>query len=317
MKYSSGNSEKDLIVALANGESVPDSPGFRDSLTTLGLAFTVSEAQILLATPLELLDCEKIRHHVNPETIKLVSGIEALWSVDSTNTYLMDRTDEETFHGSVCLAEQQLSGRGRRGRHWVSPFGKNIYLSIGWQMPTATGITGLSLVIGMQVIKSLRSIGLSEVGLKWPNDVLLNGGKLCGILIEISTPGKGFTSVVTGVGVNLRLDIDDVKKIDQPWSAASEFKRVSRNQLGSLLISNLVSELENFSIAGFAPYREQWDEFDIYANQSVCVLFGDKVVEGVDRGVDEHGNLLLETSDGMQTFSAGEVSLRPTTSGPG
>ena len=295
---------------MANGDSVPSTPVLIKSLKDLGLSFSESGKQVQLRAPLELLDKEKLNTNLNPKARELISCIETHWSIGSTNTHLMDRTGQQDFHGLICLAEQQVSGRGRRGRHWVSPFAKNISLSIGWQLSSAVGIAGLSLVIGMQVVKSLRSMGLVDVGLKWPNDVLLNDGKLCGILIEIGAPKKGMLDVVTGVGVNLQLDLIDAKEIDQPWSTLSEVTRVSRNELASLLISNLVLELERFSKTGFASYRERWSEFDLYFGQNVRVLIGDRVVEGTDHGVDEAGNLLLKTPSRIETFNAGEVSLR-------
>ncbi|MEO2177481.1 MAG: bifunctional biotin--[acetyl-CoA-carboxylase] ligase/biotin operon repressor BirA [bacterium] len=302
---------KDLITKMADGDSVPSTAVLKKSLKDLGISFRESGRRVQLQDPLELLDKEKLRANLNPEALELISSIETHWSIGSTNTYLMDRTGQQDFHGLICLAEQQVSGRGRRGRHWVSPFAKNISLSIGWQLSSAVGIAGLSLVIGMQVVKSLRSMGLVEVGLKWPNDVLLNGGKLCGILIEIGTPKKGNLDVVIGVGVNLQLDPIDAKEIDQPWSTVSDVTHISRNELVSLLISNLILELERFSKTGFMSYRENWREFDLYFGQDVRVLIGDRVVEGTDHGVDEEGNLLLKTKSRIETFNAGEVSLRP------
>ena len=162
----------------------------------------------------------------------------------------------------------------------------------------------------MQVVKSLRLAGLSGVGLKWPNDVLLDNGKLSGILIEMGATSRGRVEVVIGIGVNLQLDESEASEIDQPWSSAGEARTISRNQLVSLLLSNLISELNHYSISGFERYKSSWDEFNVYSDCPVQILIGDKVIEGIDRGVDEGGNLILETSQGLRTFNAGEVSLR-------
>ena len=223
----------------------------------------------------------------------------------------MDQIGEPHFHGSVCLAERQIAGKGRRGRHWVSPFGKNIYLSMGWSLDYSASIEGLSLVVGMQVTKSLKDIGLTEVSLKWPNDIIVNGGKLCGILIEVGASKQGSKGIVIGVGVNLHMDERHAKMIDQPWSAVDELGSVSRNDLTARLIDNIFGELARFSKTGFQPYQSEWRKYDLYYDQVIRVLMGDKSVEGNNKGVDKFGNLLLETSDGIKSYNAGEVSLRP------
>lgn len=304
-----GNDLIELIKTMADGKRVHSSPALLQSLQQLGLKVHEDGTEVRLAKSLELLDAESIRASL-ADRILPISCLEVHWSIDSTNNHLMSKTGKEGFHGSVCLAERQISGRGRRGRTWVSPFGRNIYLSIGWNVPRTSSVAGLSLVMGMQVVRSLRSSGVVDAGLKWPNDVLLGGGKLSGILIELAAPAKKKQSVVVGVGVNLQLEQDEAAAIDQPWSSASEVLDISRNELVCLLIRNLTTELARFSLTGFRPYQHLWNDFNLYLGKAVLILKGDGVVEGIDRGVDEVGNLKLETVAGIQTFNAGEVSLR-------
>lgn len=300
------------VKALARGEVVPSSKGLESALQELGLEFRRDEHRIALVTPLELLDAQKIGDGLSECARQQLSQLDIFWQIDSTNTWLLNRSALPEFHGSVCLAEQQLAGKGRRGRHWVSPFGKNIYCSLGWMMSTRdVGVSGLSLVVGMQVAGVLREMGLVDVGLKWPNDVLLSGGKLAGILVEMAASPRGEARLVIGMGINLRLDAADAGLIDQKFSTISDQVDLSRNLLAAKLIDRLVPELVNFADTGFAPYAAQWDDFNLYAGKSVRVNLMDKVVSGIDRGVDASGNLQLETDHGMQSFNAGEVSLRP------
>ena len=302
---------REAIRRLASGESLPVTDSLLDTLKSLVLGYIEDGSEVRLAEPLELLDPAKIAAGI-PEAAKLsLSKLDIFWDIDSTNTWLLARSDETDFHGHVCLAEQQLAGRGRRGRHWVSPFGKNIYLSIGCRMATGNvSIGGLSLVIGMQVVSVLRDIGIRDVGLKWPNDVLARGGKLAGILIEMAPSRRGEARLVIGVGVNLRLDEQDAQQIDQQFSTIKEQMQISRNQLVAELIGRITAVFADFEKTGFSAWAKSWHDFNLYEGQPVLVKSANSEVQGIDRGVDTTGNLLLETADGLRTFNAGEVSLR-------
>ena len=301
-----------MIRELAGGDLVPASDGLISSLQSLGIGYGEHDGVVSLDQPLELLDAHRIEHGLSANTRKALSKLEIFWSIDSTNSFLLSHAHESGFHGSICLAEQQLAGKGRRGRHWVSPFGKNVYLSLGWRMSTRkVGIEGLSLVVGMLVVSALRDLGIEDVGLKWPNDVLVRDGKLAGILVEVAASRRGEANLVIGVGVNLRLDDRDARQIGRQFATVAEQMAVSRNELVSRLIDYIFLGLSGFQQAGFAPYFAQWSEYDVYLGRDVRITVAGKEIEGIDRGVDEEGNLLLETADGVQAFNAGEVSLRP------
>ena len=298
------------VVSLCGGAAVIDSAALQQQLDRLGLEYASQGGLLMLPSTLELLDAKTIAGHFDSVVHKLATRLDIHLSIDSTNTYLMARTSADDFHGSICLAEMQVAGRGRRGRNWVSPFGKNIYLSIGWQMPENTAsVSGLSLVIGMQAARSLRSIGFSEVGLKWPNDILYQQAKLAGILIEMDATLSGVQSLVIGIGVNLALSKKDAAGIDQPWSTLGQHS-VSRNALVARLIENIFKALDKFSSRGFSAYQSQWPNYNVYHGRQVRVHRDNKIIRGIDRGVDSEGNLLLETDRGIESFSAGEVSLR-------
>jgi BirA family biotin operon repressor/biotin-[acetyl-CoA-carboxylase] ligase len=212
----------------------------------------------------------------------------------------------------VCLAEQQEAGKGRRGKTWVSPFGKNIYLSVGTKFRRRTSeLGGLSLVIGIQVIKTLRNLGLDNIGLKWPNDVLLLKGKLAGILVELKREHQGDVFVVIGIGVNFELEEKHSESIDQPWSELKPHITLSRNDVAGQLVNNMLMALEVFESLGFSAFRDEWNESNLYRGREVIVHLGEEQISGRDAGVDNNGNLLLETTEGMRVFAAGQVSLRP------
>lgn len=305
------------VRLLAAGHMQPCQPALLALLTELRLEFELVEQQVRLLAPLELLDEAGIIGGLQEPARALLSELHLHWSIDSTNTYLLKfagaqsgRTDRQSFHGTVCLAERQMAGKGRRGKHWVSPFGTNIALSIGWRfaLPVAA-IGGLSLMAGMQVVKTLRALGVDDIGLKWPNDVLMGQGKLAGILVEV-VPAAGATDVVMGIGINLSLSAVDADGIDQAWSVIPATAGLSRNRLCQALLDNLLPALAEFSETGFAPYAAQWPTYNLYRNQLVQVSLGAQIIRGVDEGIDESGQLLLRTADGIRAFNAGEVSLR-------
>jgi BirA family biotin operon repressor/biotin-[acetyl-CoA-carboxylase] ligase len=298
------------IRRLAAGESVPSKLGLRDRLALWGLVVNEQGETLRLAKPLHLLDKSAILGSLDASVAEAVTDLMVHWSIDSTNTYLLELAAMPMFHGRVCLAERQNAGKGRRGKNWVSPFGKNIYMSIGWRFRmSAAALGGLSLVVGMAVVKTLRSLGVPNIGLKWPNDVLSDLGKMAGILVEI-LPVKGEMHVVLGIGINLSLSDADAQGIDQSWSVVPAGLGLSRNQVCTALLNNLLPDLALFADAGFEPFAAQWPAINCYTGEELLVNLGDQTIAGVDRGIDAQGQLMLETPAGLRCFNAGEVSLR-------
>ncbi len=234
--------------------------------------------------------------------------------IGSTNDRLMSEA-AGPVDGLVCLAEVQTKGRGRRGKSWLSPFAANVALSAGIglrQGPHQLG--GLSLVIGLAVIDCLKGLGVRDAALKWPNDVLLGGRKLGGILIEIkSTPGpeQPVTEAVVGVGINVTMPSNLRAGIDQAVTdLAGEGYGISRNRLVGRLLSSMLEHVREFERAGFAGMRERFDEHHWLHGQLCQVSQGPTVTVGHVTGVTETGELELATPAGTLRFGAGEVSLR-------
>ncbi|GAB6039864.1 biotin--[acetyl-CoA-carboxylase] ligase [Endothiovibrio diazotrophicus] len=244
---------------------------------------------------------------------RLLAGLELLDEVDSTNARLLAAAREGAPGGSVCIAERQRAGRGRSGRCWVSPPGGNLYLSLLWRFSDCAAVArGLSLALGVAVLRVVRQAGASEVGLKWPNDLHWRGRKLAGLLVEASASPKG-CAVVAGVGLNLRMPRQAGEGIEQPWIDLETILggELSRSLLAGRLIGALLGACEQFQAAGLAPFRDEWRGADLLADHAVIVRTVDgREAAAVARGIDGDGALLVEIDGALRPLHAGEVSIR-------
>ena len=261
---------------------------------------------------LDLLDRESIFQHVDHDLRAMLSEIDIFDVLDSTNLQAARRIAEGPAHRYCCTAEQQTAGRGRRGREWLSPFGRSLYCSLVWEFSSgAAALEGLSLCIGVAVANALSAAGVDGISLKWPNDVLLNGKKLGGILLEMQGDPAGVCQVIVGIGLNMRLQEVDTAAVTQPWADLSAYPiGADRNRMLALLLSALYAALTQYSRTGFSPFREQWQVLDAYRGRSVKVQLGEEWLFGVEDGVNSDGGLRLITDSGVRVFHGGEVSLR-------
>jgi BirA family biotin operon repressor/biotin-[acetyl-CoA-carboxylase] ligase len=169
---------------------------------------------------------------------------------------------------------------------------------------------GLSLCVGLAVADALQSVGVDGAALKWPNDVLVDGRKIAGILVEIHRAGAQ-TEVIMGIGINFRLAEAARQAIDQPVIDLDELGGgFSRNELAGRLISSLVDFSDGFAVSGFAPMRQAFDRLHWFHDRSCTLLIGEQRIVGRVRGVTDSGELALEIDGQVKTYNAGEVSLR-------
>jgi BirA family biotin operon repressor/biotin-[acetyl-CoA-carboxylase] ligase len=258
----------------------------------------------------EALSAESIRAQLSgPARDALL--IETVTLTDSTNERLLAALNSGDIHGQVLLAEHQTAGRGRRGDRWLSPPGSGLCLSLGWRFdqPPAT-FSALSLVVGMAITESLRELGVSAAMLKWPNDILYDGGKLAGILIEMRSEAGGPCRTVIGIGINVQMSAQARALIDQPvedFTHASG-QAVSRNRLAAVLLSALARTLPQFGRDGFAVFRQDWLRYDALVGQAVKLELPNRTVLGTARGVDDHGALIIEHDGGRETFVSGHLA---------
>ena len=262
-----------------------------------------------------LLDLERIQGALPPSLSRAIRW-QLLDCVDSTNAELMRSIGSVGGAGiSVCLAEQQTSGKGRRGREWVSPYAQNVYLSVA--VPFSEGaqkLEGLSLLVGLVLVEALEACGYQGCGLKWPNDVLLGDSKLAGILVEIAGDVTSDCVAVIGVGINVLMSRPDAA-IGQAWtslylSRQRQDVRLDRNAIVAEFVRRLVAALDAFRLQGFAPFVGSWEQRDLWRGLPVRVQAGETRWFGLANGVDERGALRLETERGEVLLHGGEVSLR-------
>jgi BirA family biotin operon repressor/biotin-[acetyl-CoA-carboxylase] ligase len=237
--------------------------------------------------------------------------IDVLAECGSTNAELLARTERGAPSGTVVAAERQTAGRGRMGREWVAAPGDSLTFSLLWRFSPATPLSGLSLAIGVAVARALEKVGAGGTALKWPNDVLRNGRKLGGILIELQSN----MAAVIGIGLNLRLPAampDEVRA-----TAAALDTPADPNALLATLLAELLAVLDAFAAGGFATVREEWLARHAWAGRPVRVLAPHAVPQdGICAGVADDGALLLDTPAGVQRILSGDVSLRLTEGGP-
>ncbi len=268
-----------------------------------------------LAHPLELLQKERILALLSPESRCALGGLEIHDSIGSNSEHLMQQATAGAPSGQICLAERQTAGRGRRGRKWISPYGSNIYLSLLWQFPLAPiELSGVSLAAGLAVMRALKRLGVTEIGLKWPNDILWQERKLAGLLLEVTGESEGPSQVILGVGLNTCLPNQQGSRISQPWVDLASIpggQQVGRNQLAAELIHQLINALECFEREKLVPLLDEWQQQDLYHNKTVALQMGSQTIVGKHVGIDKNGALLLSHAGEVKAYFAGEVSLRP------
>jgi BirA family biotin operon repressor/biotin-[acetyl-CoA-carboxylase] ligase len=213
----------------------------------------------------------------------------------------------------LLIAERQTAGRGRAGRTWLSAPGASLTFSLAWKFALPLhSMVGLPLAVGVALAEALAELGV-EVQLKWPNDVLHEGGKLAGILIETASVDADTQScwAVIGIGINLMLDPEMAAQIGRPVAHVPQLTGRDRDELMATLLNSLARAAVLFEQEGFDAFAERWNGLHAYTGQPVSILDQGRVLhEGAAVGVDRSGRFLLDTSAGRTAVMAGDVSLR-------
>jgi BirA family biotin operon repressor/biotin-[acetyl-CoA-carboxylase] ligase len=272
-----------------------------------------------LAAPLELLDADRLVAGLSPAARAELADLQLAFETDSTQR-LAQRAGVPAQGARVVLAERQTAGQGRRGRAWASPLAAHLYLSVARRFGGGlAALSGLSLAIGVAIAEALRAAGFAPVALKWPNDLVADGRKLGGILVEVRGEAQGPCDAILGIGLNLRMPEGWPSGIDQPWCdlAGLASAPVSRHEIAVRVLDALLPALRTFDADGFAPFAARWPALDALAGQPVRVLDGALARDGVALGIDPSGALRVRHDDGsVRAWHGGEVSLRaraPTT----
>ena len=266
-----------------------------------------------LQQPVILLEETKIRQVLSHESGSRFKELHIFPSLASTNRYLYNLATKGIHTTQVVLAEHQSQGQGRRGKRWVSPFGKNIYMSALWQFDCGPGaLGGLSLVVAIVIARALnKQTGISP-DLKWPNDIFYKGKKLGGNLLEVQGESSGPCSVIIGIGLNVNMSNEHAYEIDQPWIDLKSTcaKEIDRNLLCASILDELVPALDEFSSTGLTSFIADWHRWDMIKDKPIKLLFSDHSIEGMACGINAQGALLIDHENEIKAFHMGEVSVR-------
>ncbi|UNK41971.1 bifunctional biotin--[acetyl-CoA-carboxylase] ligase/biotin operon repressor BirA [Luteimonas sp. S4-F44] len=270
----------------------------------------------VLAHPVSLLDRDAIIAALPAEARAGLDRLDVAWTLDSTNAELL-RRPMPGVAVEALLAERQTGGRGRRGRTWCSPLAAHIYLSL--QRSFEGGLArlgGLSLVAGVAAVEALHGLGVGDVRLKWPNDLVVSDSaglrKLGGVLVEGGGEHAGPVRAVLGIGINVRMPAADAARIDQPWIDLATLVPAlpSRDVVAAAVIGAWIPALARFDRDGLAPFLPAFAAVDALAGRAVRVQTGTGVLEGMADGIADDGALRVRFDDGVRTYHAGEVSVR-------
>lgn len=269
-----------------------------------------------LESPIDLLDADEIRDRLPADVAASLRGLEVHESLDSTSDRLLAARGLPPGKFDACLAEFQNAGRGRRGRRWVAPFASGLCLSMSWSYRDAPATLGaLSLAAGVATLRALKRLDVAGLSLKWPNDVMQGDAKLGGILIDLRGEAAGPATVVVGIGINVRLPRAARAALAAEGVEVADLASIgvapARSTLAAILISELHQALVEFGARGMAAFAEEWEAADALAGRAVRVLHGGQQLEGLARGVDADGALLLESGGARRRIVSGEVSVRP------
>jgi BirA family biotin operon repressor/biotin-[acetyl-CoA-carboxylase] ligase len=256
------------------------------------------------------------------DTRTLLRKLTVLDAVDSTNLFLQ-RLPLAKQHGHAVVADSQDSGRGRRGRSWHSPPGGNIYLSVGWKfLAPVDFLAQLPLMAAVSVARAMQRAGATNAGIKWPNDIQVDGRKLAGILLEVHNHARGGVVAVIGVGVNVRMPAGAHGRnaIGQPWTDLSSHLGRSvgedfRDRACGMLLDQLLRGLDLYARQGFGAFVADWNTLDVLRGRVVTITSENATAVGKAAGISARGGLLVQ-GDGpaglpnLREFLAGDVSVR-------
>jgi len=265
-----------------------------------------------LPWPVQLLDLPALKAAVPAAVRKRLGTLELHWELDSTSSEIQ-RRQGNLPDLSMVLAETQSAGRGRRGRRWLSPPGLNVYLSCLKRFDAGfAALSGLSLAVGVIVMRTLASLGIDGAGLKWPNDVLSDNGKLAGILVELGGEYQGPCAAIIGVGLNVRLTEALHEQAGQPVNDLTTLAGAApdRNRVAAALITALAEGLDQFEREGFAAFVDEYAWHDLLRDKALRVQGATGALEGIGTGVDERGALLLQADDGLHRIDSADVTVR-------
>lgn len=235
--------------------------------------------------------------------------------VDSTNTVAYGLAEKGQKDGTVILAEEQAKGKGRQGRRWISPSNGGIYLSCILRPEiTPNEIPKITLLSAVAVAKSIRQFTALNAMIKWPNDILVNNKKVCGILTEMKAEQDSVDFIIIGIGINVNTPIRLLPKaassLKEELGRRGKAEDLSRIELTRKLIENLEGEYFLMKREGFKPIIEEWKELSAMLGSRIKVIMQNRTFEGQVHNIDEHGALVVRTESGvLEKVSSGDIVM--------
>lgn len=279
--------------------------------------FSVRGKGYSLSHSVQFIDEKKIKQSIGEMASWF--NIKVFDVIDSTNNFLMQEAPKGYPHASCVATNIQTNGKGRRGRQWQSSLGENLTFSFLWRFTKgAAALSGLSLAVGVSLIRSLKKVNIDQALLKWPNDILIEDDevykKLAGILIELQGDMDGQSAAIIGIGINLELSKNQIAKIDQPAIGINQCveEKINSNEFLGIIIKDLAEVLAKFESNGFEYFQDEWQSYDALQDQAVSLNLRDgENISGRAKGVNNSGALeLITEDDGIKTFSSGEITIR-------
>jgi BirA family biotin operon repressor/biotin-[acetyl-CoA-carboxylase] ligase len=265
---------------------------------------------------MSLLTTDSICEIMRYDSRDYLDSLEVFAEIESTNTYLIGQPCPAPGRYRVALTENQTAGRGRMDRRWYSPASTGLCMSMAYTFRSLPeNIPSLSLAIGIGIAQALERFAIHDVSVKWPNDIVARGGKLGGVLSEISPANAAGVTVVVGIGLNLDFEnteseIDVAKRLGRAVDLASCCDELpSRSAISAALIESLFDTMVRFESDGFSPFHEMWQGYDWLRGQEVAIETAAGLGEGVVEGIDSDGALLLNANGDRQRFVSGSVVL--------
>lgn len=264
---------------------------------------------------MEILSVKEIKKSISRENLKILEDIKVLKTTNSTNdvakNFFSSMHNVDKYF--ACYAEEQTLGRGRNNNEWISPPNKNIYFSFGWQTKLSfQQLEGLSLAVGVEISKCLNNLIDPRINIKWPNDLIINGKKLGGILIETSVSKENIIDVVIGIGINVLMKYSKTTKITQDWTSLFYHtnKIINRNNVAGLVLNAMINLANNYKERSFKFYKEDFIKLSILQGLKCSIGNKSLITEGIVKGVNDYGELLIDTSKGIKQFRYGGDSIR-------
>lgn len=285
-------------------------------LRNLGVAIDAVKGRgYRLTHVLELLNRSQILNAMDSAIAHQIHQLTIVPVVTSTNDYLWSQLSYGQKPFSICLSEAQTQGKGRQGKKWQSPFGKNLYLSIYGCCSVDRQLSGMSLMVAMTVLKTISKFSTvpEGMGIKWPNDILFQGKKVAGILIETQrVAGQETDQMHYVIGIGINIGLKETSSQEQDWA---DFQSIlhsppSRNEFSAQLISQIILDLNLFTQDGFDSFHQCWAQYDLLKNQKIMIQTPHTSEIGQYCGINKRGELLVDVNGQLKAMTYGDVSVR-------